>query len=332
MRSDLNIMQGQPKLVLITDQDDPSTVLLEGWRGRVYRLGSSGLQGFRTTFEPTPGLIVTEYRMQRGAARVDARIDPGRLMFNFIELEEGRLLGNLVACSVLSVAYDGSHWEGSFEAPMRIVSLNLAGELARRVVPVSLAPALRDRMRGPQGLSSLLAPVTPRARLLKSLLEHHMGRAPPCGPAGAAQAISPVPGNICDAAGELIAEILQVELPVPYCSSQRRRELAIAVERLLWENPQSAHLRRLSLDDAARRFGCSRRSIQMALHEQLGLGFAALKRAIRLQQVDAALAANPRSVAIAQLARAHEFNHLSRFSCQYREMFGVLPSERRSAR
>lgn len=109
-------------------------------------------------------------------------------------------------------------------------------------------------------------------------------------------------------------------------ANAKRRMIALAIEKTLWNGP---HVRTseqdLSLDDFAEQYQVSRRTIQLAVQENFGMGFTALRRTIRLHQVRRAMNELPHKN-VSELAMEFFFNHLGRFSREYFEAFGVLPS------
>lgn len=311
------------ELTFATDPDGAAAIMPGGWRPRVYRLNAGRLHLTRKYLELAPGLSLEELRLVAGCVRVDGVFDPGVLKIGFLETEEMRVLGCRVSNVVLGVGCGGARFDSVGAVPGVALTLNFSPALARRVVSDDVLPRLLSRLCGPSGLSTLLYPVTPKAFSLR----HEMRRLLALAETGAPGAAWPhdAPEAVVAACADLIDETLRSSLEIPLLAAGRRRDLALSVERLLWEGPSSCQPGKFSLDDASQRLGRSRRSIQLALHEEFGMGFVALKRAIRLQQAHAVLKNEPR-IGIGEIARAHEFFHQSRFSKHYREMFGVLPS------
>ncbi|WP_442755660.1 helix-turn-helix domain-containing protein [Methylocystis sp. JAN1] len=306
-----------------TDPDGAAAIMPGGWRPRLYRLDAGRLHLTRKYLELSPGLSIEELRLVAGGVRVDGALDPGVLKIGFFETQEMRVLGHRVSNAVLGVAYGGARFDSVNAAPGMALTLNFSPSLARRVVPDHALPRLLARLCGPNGLATLLYPVTPKAFALRQEARRLLA----LGESGAASAAWPhdAPDAMVAACADLIEQILGSALRIPQMTAGRRRDLALAVERLLWERPAGGGFRKFSLDDASLRLRASRRSVQLALQEEFGMGFVALKRAIRLQQVHAILKSDARG-GIGEIARAYEFFHQSRFSKHYREMFGVLPS------
>lgn len=302
------------------DVEDVPLRLLNGWRPRVYRLQPGPLRLTRRFLEIAPGLSIQELRLQSGGIRIDGRLEPGTLKIGFIRGKEIRILGTCVSSSIMMVAYGGARLNFAANVPGSALSLHFDPAVAQRIAPESALSALMERQQGPLGPETLLRPVTGAGRVFEQSLRRLLTQAEQG--EGAAE-----PNDIIEASARLIGELLSAKRADPAPCANRRRALALTVENLLWEGPETTGFRRFSLDDAARRLKCSRRSIQLALQEEFGLGFVSLKRSIRLQQVHAILRRDPQGAAgVGRIARAHEFNHLGRFAGHYREMFGVLPS------
>ncbi|EIC19753.1 helix-turn-helix domain-containing protein [Thiorhodovibrio frisius] len=74
--------------------------------------------------------------------------------------------------------------------------------------------------------------------------------------------------------------------------------------------------------------GAKQRTLEYAFEERFGLSPLRFVKVYRLHQVRRDLAAaKPRSTRVADVAAAHGFRHLSRFSLEYKELFDELPSK-----
>jgi len=112
--------------------------------------------------------------------------------------------------------------------------------------------------------------------------------------------------------------------PVPVLSS------ATALVRRAEELVQEADGLPLSVADLCNGCGVARRMLSHAFQQVLDMGPATYLRRLRLNDVRRALAhrqpgATPKNVT--EIALDHGFWHTSRFSAQYRELFGESPSE-----
>jgi Transcriptional regulator containing an amidase domain and an AraC-type DNA-binding HTH domain len=82
-----------------------------------------------------------------------------------------------------------------------------------------------------------------------------------------------------------------------------------------------------TLAELAHAAGVTARALQRGFKEVVGMSPTAYVRAVRLDRVHAELVERAGEVAVADVAVRWGFFHLSRFAQQYRERFGVLPSE-----
>ncbi|QGM97328.1 AraC family transcriptional regulator [Methylocystis parvus] len=318
-------MADRSELISATDPAKIGATLPAGWRPRVYRLDSGRVRIRRRHREIAPGVSIEELQLLAGSMRVIGVVDPGVLKIAFFDAPEMRVLGHHVRNSFMVVACGGARFDSVGAAPGAALTLNFSAAAAGCIVSEAAAPRLKERLTGPLGCEALLFPQTPRAAALQRQLRELLGAADIDRPDNPAPQPLVAVADIFAITAELIDQILSMDLRIPGLTVGRRRELAFATEELLWEPPMSDGARRLSLDDASKRLKSSRRGIQLALQQEFGLGYVALKRLIRLQQAYAALKRAP-GTGIGELARSHEFFHPSRFSKQYREMFGVLPS------
>lgn len=104
--------------------------------------------------------------------------------------------------------------------------------------------------------------------------------------------------------------------------SKRMRCLARALE-VLDESP--GH--RLGIDRLVTEVGVSRRTLENAFRDGLGVGPVFFMKSRRLQRLHRALlSTDDASLGVAGLARAEGFHHLGQLSADYRQMFGELPS------
>lgn len=83
----------------------------------------------------------------------------------------------------------------------------------------------------------------------------------------------------------------------------------------------------LTVEDLCRELGVSRRTLQYSFREVLRLNPVGYLRAVRLNGVRRALKAAGGGDTVQEIAARWGFWHLSHFACDYRRMFGELPSE-----
>ncbi|MBM9510071.1 AraC family transcriptional regulator [Actinacidiphila acididurans] len=102
----------------------------------------------------------------------------------------------------------------------------------------------------------------------------------------------------------------------------RRSKIRAAIE-LIEERPDSG----LSPADLAESVGCTARALQRGFREAVGMSPMAYVRAVRLERVHQDLIAEAGRSSVTDIAMRWGFFHLGRFAQQYRDRFGVLPSE-----
>lgn len=83
----------------------------------------------------------------------------------------------------------------------------------------------------------------------------------------------------------------------------------------------------LTLSDLAAASGVTARALQRGFREVVGMSPTAYVRAVRLDRVHADLVDGAGGVPVTDVAVRWGFFHLGRFAQQYRDRFGVLPSE-----
>jgi len=85
--------------------------------------------------------------------------------------------------------------------------------------------------------------------------------------------------------------------------------------------------RDLTLAELARASGTTARALQRGFKDVVGMSPTAYVRAVRLDRVHAELLAGDGEASVTDVAMQWGFFHLGRFAQQYRERFGVRPSE-----
>ena len=131
--------------------------------------------------------------------------------------------------------------------------------------------------------------------------------------------------ELIELAASIIDQVVSRDIPEEPVAGERRYRIAHEVEDILWEN--KIEEQSTSLEGLQQQFGCSRRTIQLAIEEQFGLTFTSLKRLIRLYRVRNALQDHGASGSITDHAVEHGFNNLGRFAKNYQQVHGILPSE-----
>ena len=103
---------------------------------------------------------------------------------------------------------------------------------------------------------------------------------------------------------------------------KRMKALEKAIELIRWQSPGD-----IRIPDLVSQIGVSRRTLENAFQDGIGVSPAAYLKAIRLGALNRHLleaAANESSVA--SICRQHGFSHQGQLASDYRAMFGELPS------
>ena len=83
----------------------------------------------------------------------------------------------------------------------------------------------------------------------------------------------------------------------------------------------------LQVIDICRATGVSRRALQVSFQDVLGINPLSYVRLVRLNGARQALLHPTKGLQVKDVVAKWGFWHLSRFSAEYRELFGELPSE-----
>jgi AraC-like DNA-binding protein len=102
----------------------------------------------------------------------------------------------------------------------------------------------------------------------------------------------------------------------------RRHNIRRAVE-LIESRPDA----NLTLPELAAAAGVTVRALQRGFQDVVGIPPTAYVRAVRLDRVHEDLLTNTRGASVTDIAMRWGFFHLGRFAQQYKDRFGVLPSE-----
>jgi AraC family ethanolamine operon transcriptional activator len=241
-------------------------------------------------------------------------VEPGALGFS-LSLERMLWCGLEVPAGSLLVLSPGRDQRATLPPGFRSIEiaasedlLHEAGLLPDTIDPRALAP------------EHCVVPLEPRTvdafEELAGILLHPTGTG--VSPAGAAA--------VRHRTLELLRSALQ-ERGIPGIRPVPRYELASAALQLVEDNPGA----RLSVQELAHALGVTRRALEYAFSSALEVSPAHYLRVRRLNRVRCDLHASV-NVNVTDTALRHGFGHLGRFSGQYRQLFGELPSHtRRSA-
>ena len=93
----------------------------------------------------------------------------------------------------------------------------------------------------------------------------------------------------------------------------------------VFDKLSSAELLKLSVDELAAKFSCSRRHLNRLFHQHFGLSITALRMEMRLLKA-VALLRNPREKII-NVAEQCGFNHLGLFNTCFKRRYGTSPGQ-----
>jgi len=102
----------------------------------------------------------------------------------------------------------------------------------------------------------------------------------------------------------------------------RRRHIQRVID-LIQAHPEEA----LTSAHLAAAAGVTERALQLAFQKEVGMSPAAYVRSVRLDRVHAELCSGAGGATVTEVAARWGFLHPSRFAQQYRQRFGVLPSQ-----
>jgi AraC-like DNA-binding protein len=312
-----------------------------GWEYQVYSINPKIFRYKKTDVEPFPGFKIERYVVE-GPTRFIGHLPKPTLNIKFIDTIASagtKLQGFDDIISVTMISTMGCLWDGLSDNKVRSVGLNFDVRLTKRILLDEEIYKYFALTEGQIGKNSVVLPTTLAARKLKMLCLQYLAKADAdrnaedraIDDSNAADAI--LPYSPSDYLEDMVVEMVQNvvsetydmnSIDLPRLNNNRRR-LALEIEKLLWEGPFSGS-HDYSLDAIAERFSVSRRTIQVALQQQFGLGFVALLRTIRLIQIRSEMRNTKLHIPFSKLMLDYHFNHSGRFSRDYKELFGISPS------
>jgi AraC-like DNA-binding protein len=304
-----------------------------GWEKRIWKLRPGPFLNRWRRVHLAPGLIAERITMS-GRVRVSGALQKGHLHIGFYVAPAARLMGTPIdraEMAVMAVTPGGAYWESSSLQEITGWNLQVGPEFSESLLIASGAqPFLEDRCNTSLGRAAIWisekgvgASLLERLKSVTSLPE----TAPELDDPALAQ------GLLSDAQRALrdIQSVLARQTPT---ANTRRFEIAQYVENALWNaTPEMA---RVNSSEArahlCQQLGVSVRTLQLAINEQFGVGFHQLVHAIRLHLARRRLFQASGRTSVTEVALAHGFTHLGRFSFYYRSMFGDLPSDAQRGR
>lgn len=288
---------------------------------------------------------ITRYDF-RGRVRFHAGLKSPGLQINFIDSysqANSRLQGMGRIETVVMITLPGYDWDGLSDMGALGIELNFGPLLADRILSMPLSDSLKRKRHVFGQARSIVAPLTPASRRLKHYAEARLeewnneatlwggqhksfGRREFTPRADALSLEDPLHVSVMlESARIILEEIAGLDGPHQPSWNSQRREIALQVERLLRDEPLSNH-DDLSLDEIASRFGKSRRTLQLALQEQFGIGFKSLQRINRLYHIRKAIRSGETDNVAAVGAQFYR-SQFGRLARDYKDFFGIKPSE-----
>lgn len=322
-------MNKQYPIFTKTDEKDPEIWKPRGWIGRFYKLFSN-LQFTRKELRLSEDLCVIQTDLRHGHIKISGLIDPGRLTISFYDgSDHTKLSGKSVDASKMVISYNGCRWDAASKSPASSFVVNFSENLSEQIVSKQGHEFLMGAAHNRSGERiSIVSASTPSGDKLKHAIKSCIKFTENDQESEKVEGLSNwMSEDLISLASCLISEVSGEDIDVATRGEASRYSLASNIEKLLWIDPANEEAGSLTLDGIASRFKCSRRQIQASILEHYGIGFVELKRSIRLYQAHEKIKDMSSYKNISSVACAYEFDHLSRFSQYYKEMFGILPSK-----
>lgn len=313
------------------------------WDFEIYTLDPRSFWYSKAVLPVAQGFELVRYDF-RGRVRFRAALSAPKLQINFIDSYssiDSRLQGRGKIESVVMVTIGGNAWDGLTDVGALGIELNFDETLTSRILTPELQHALNGMVSRER---SVIGPVTPCGQQLKSMAQRHLTRMDEASGLFAPELIGQsramtevdlmdrpdlrdVDETFAEMARTLLEELAFANHPSQEVSTGRRREIALQVEAMLWE-PPFLHEESFSatLDEFAQIFSVSTRTIQIAIQEQFGMGFVALRRLIRLTQLRRAILDSNGAASLSSLASDYKL-HFGRLAQEYSQLFGIKPSQ-----
>ena len=314
-----------PTFTIKTEADGEQSGSSEGWTHNNYRLSPGKVSFEIETLRFSDNLFIEHKIFHEGSGRISGQINDGRLSLLFFKIENSKVLSHSFKEDLMSLSFSGSSWDATINAPAESFSLQTNSLVTETILPKENAELLKKRMSITGKFQALILPLNPEAEILLHALKQgiHIAKSN-TSEVETSEKLIWLEQDLIELASVVLDQFLTSE-PVSLPGGQlTKRKIAQNIEEMLWQDPADSEIE-ISLDTLVDHFNYSRRQIQMAIEENFGIGFVALKRIIRLYQAHQKLKEKPKRVQIQQIARDYEFLNHGRFSGYYKEMFGVEP-------
>lgn len=315
----------RPIFTIKTEADGEQAASSEGWGHKIYKVSPDQLRFQKKTLRFSDNLFIEHKVMHAGSARMTGRIGEGRLSLLFFQSENAKFLGYSTKENLMSLSFSGSNWDAVATAPAESFSLQANSVITETILPKKNAELLKKRMSKNGRSEALILPLISEAKPLSHALKQGFYLAKNANfETESEEKLIWLEQDLIELASVLMDQFLKADVITLPSSQIIKRKIANEIEEMLWLDPEDSEIQ-ISLQTLVEHFNYSRRQIQMAIEENFGMGFVALKRLIRLHQAHQKLKAKPKRVQIQQIARNYEFLNHGRFSGYYKEMFGVEP-------
>ena len=252
---------------------------------------------------------------------------------------DSRLQGMGKIESVVMVTVGGNAWDGLTDVGALGIEVNFDETLANRILDPELLYALNSLISAER---SVVGPVTRCGQQLKNLAQRYLNQLGQDAQLFTPDRIGrdhdllrldaqdPQPESedtLVEMARTVLEELALTRLDKSDVGSTRRRDIALKVEEMLWQPPfLQDEAFSATLEEFAALFDVSTRTIQIAVQEQFGMGFVALRRLVRLTQLRGAMIEAGGAATLSALATDYRL-HFGRLGQEYSQLFGLKPSE-----
>lgn len=318
-----------------------------GWDFTIYSFDPKNFWYSKTNLPVSESCEIVRYDF-RSRVRFRAGQKKNGLQINFIDsysTTASRLQGMGKIDSIVMITLGGHDWDGISDVGALGIELNFDEDATGRILSDQARFSL-EMMAGVFGSKRSVVVRPSRAALrLKELALHFLGEFDKgagvvyddYGSSAEHPSLS-IPSLLDDLSGfgeqtllemsrNVVEEISLGDMAGERLSSATRREIALKVEQILWESPLARDSDRdVDLNEICEQFKISRRTVQVTLQEQFGVGFVALRKMVRLHQLRAAIRSERGVKTVSGLGASFYRSSFGRLSAEYKDMFGALPS------
>lgn len=319
------------------------------WNFLIYSLEPQSFWFSKTSLTLSDDLEIIRYDF-RGRNRYKAGLKRRHgLQLAFIDSYstiQARLQGMCMIDSILMITIGGHDWDGLSSVGVLATELNFSERLANRILDPEAIFTLKNMKKTfGSGRSIVLRPSKAALRLKKLTMKllrkfdvetgidfddvYSSLDLPSIDVTGTAQEeIAFNHDALVEMSQNVMNEITHENVLEFQLSSEKRRNIALKIEELLWRHPNTRNdFADFDLEELCHLFNVSRRTIQLSIQEQFGLGFLAFKKIIRMHQIRDQLLKAKSPMNIGSISLKYGQTHAGRFSNDYKLFFGNYPSD-----